>query len=232
MIPNIGKLELLYLESQLVSDGGESNSVRDPRAHLWLNNGHDHSNSDPNSAYSIASDIDIKQYCRAIDLPGFEDNISPGNPMRASIQLSVSDACLVFDRASGSSSKSYLYLNAEDFNFDVGLMAYGPAVQLSVRSVRLTDRQSRTLLGHDVELFSITGKHEVSCLCVHIIVISSHFQGINCLYRYVAPSCPDFKSVFKSVEHSLVCDTSNVQFVLHKTSLWTLTNAASFILEK
>ena len=149
MIPNIGKLELLYLESQLVSDG--ESSVRDPRAHLWLN-GHDHSNSDPNSAYSIASDIDIKQYCRAIDLPGFEDNISPGNPMHAAIQLSVSDACLVFDRASGSSSKSYLYLNAEDFNFDVGLMAYGPAIQLSVRSVRLTDRQSRTLLGHDVIL--------------------------------------------------------------------------------
>ena len=162
MIPNIGKLELLYLESQLVSDG--ESTARDPRNHLWLNNGNDLSNSDPNSAYSIASDIDIKQYCRAVDLPGFEDNISPGNPMHAAIQLSVSDACLVFDRASGNTSKSYLYLNAEDFNFDVGLMDFGPAVQLSVRSIRLTDRQSRTLLGHDVELFSITGKHEVSIL--------------------------------------------------------------------
>ena len=30
------------------------------------------------SANSIATDMDIKQYCRAIDLPGFEDNISPG----------------------------------------------------------------------------------------------------------------------------------------------------------
>ena len=161
MIPNIGKLELLYLESQLESDG--ESTARDPRLQPWLN-GQGRSNSDQNSAYSIASDIDIKQYCRAVDLPGFEDNISPGNPMCAAIQLSVSDACLVFDRASGTSSKSYLYLNAEDFNFDVGLMAHGPAVQLSVRSVRLTDRQSRTLLGHDVELFSVTGKHEVSGL--------------------------------------------------------------------
>ena len=102
------------------------------------------------------------RYCRAIDLPGFEDNISPGNPMKAAIQLSISDACLVFDRASGDSSKSYLYLKAEDFNFDIGLMAYGPALQLSVKSVTLTDRQSRTLLGHDVELISISGQNEVS----------------------------------------------------------------------
>ena len=64
------------------------------------------------------------------------------------------------------------------------------------------------------------------------MVISSHFQGINCLYRYVAPACPDFKSVFKSVEHSFVCDTANVDFVFHKSSLWTLANAASFILDK
>ena len=53
-------------------------------------------------------------------------------------------------------------MQAKDFNFDIGLMAYGPAVQLSVRSVCLTDRQARTLLGHDVELFSITGQNEVS----------------------------------------------------------------------
>ena len=114
VIPNIGKLELLYLESQLVSDG--ESTARDPRNHVWLNgHGGRQAESEASSAYSIASDMDLKQYCRAIDLPGFEDNISPGNPMRAAIQLSVSDVCLVFDRASGDTSKSYLYLKVIPF---------------------------------------------------------------------------------------------------------------------
>jgi hypothetical protein len=161
VIPNIGKLELLYLESQLGSEGAPP--VRDPRNHVWLEGLAGRlPGSQASSAYSIASDMDIKQYCRAIDLPGFEDNISPGNPMWAAIQLSVGDVCLVFDRASGDVSRSYLYLKAEDFNFDIGLMEHGPAVQMSVRSVRLTDRQSRTVLGHDVELLSVTGPGEVS----------------------------------------------------------------------
>ena len=81
--------------------------------------------------------------------------------MKAVIQLSMPDVGLVFDRASGDSSKSYLYLQAENFNFDIGLMEHGPAIQLSVRSVKLTDRQSRTILGHDVDLISITGPNEV-----------------------------------------------------------------------
>ena len=81
--------------------------------------------------------------------------------MRAVIQLCITDVGLIFDRASGESSKSYLYLQAENFNFDIGLMAHGPAMQMCVRSVKLSDRQSRTVCGHDVDLISITGPNEV-----------------------------------------------------------------------
>ena len=83
IIPNIGKLELLYLENQM-SEREESQRKPDndclmtnlPRFHpnLELNG----CKSAKSSANSIATDMDIKQYCRAIDLPGFEDNISPG----------------------------------------------------------------------------------------------------------------------------------------------------------
>ena len=81
--------------------------------------------------------------------------------MRAVIQFCINDVGFVFDRASGDSSRSYLYLQAKDFNFDVGLMEHGPAIQMSVRSVKLSDRQSRTVCGHDVDLISITGPNEV-----------------------------------------------------------------------
>ena len=82
IIPNIGKLELLYLESQLAeqdqtqrkTDNGQMTDLP------WFNPNSELSNakSPESSANSLATDLDIKQYCRAIDLPGFEDNISPG----------------------------------------------------------------------------------------------------------------------------------------------------------
>ena len=84
IIPNIGKLELLYLENQLTEqalneskatdDCQKPNLLRFP-ANLEINS----SDSPESSANSLATDLDIKQYCRAIDLPGFEDNISPGH---------------------------------------------------------------------------------------------------------------------------------------------------------
>ena len=84
-----------------------------------------------------------------------------GNTMMAVIQVCISDVGLAFDRASGDSSKSYLYLQVKDFNFDIGLMEHGPAVQMSVHSVQLSDRQSKTVSGHHVDLLSLTGPKEV-----------------------------------------------------------------------
>ena len=82
IIPNIGKLELLYLESQLAEqDRTQRKTDNTQMTDLpWLNPNPElnHTKSPESSANSIATDLDIKQYCRAIDLPGFEDNISPG----------------------------------------------------------------------------------------------------------------------------------------------------------
>ena len=82
--------------------------------------------------------------------------------MRAVIQVCLSDVGLVFDRRNGDTSKSYLYLHAKDFNCDIGLMEHGPAIQVGIHSVKVTDRQSRTVAGKDVELLSISGPCEVS----------------------------------------------------------------------
>ena len=71
---------------------------------------------------------------------------------------------------------------------------------------------------------------------------------MSLLYRYVAPACPDFNSVFRGIQvclhctalttlycalqHSAVLDVGATEIVLHKASITTLANAASFILEK
>lgn len=165
IVPSIGKLELLYLETQFAdynfatyytttnqplqeseqkSNTCKKSSLPTPAPV------HYETSSDDASSVSMSSDIDMKQFCRAIDLPGFEDNISPGNKMIAVIQICIKDAGIIFDRASGSVDKSYLYIGATNINFDVGIMEHGPAIQAGVETIKLMDRQA------GVDLLSLT----------------------------------------------------------------------------
>ena len=143
IIPNIGKLELLYLENQLSEQDPVTSTkpkMKDIPVRPKKPPGNGYS-SDDSSGNSLA-DLDVQAYCREIDLPGFEDNISAGNRMVAVVQVSVMDAGLIFDRASGACDKSYLYLGASNIQLDLGLMDHGPAIQLGVETVKLLDRQA------------------------------------------------------------------------------------------
>ena len=193
IIPNIGKLELLYLENQLAEQDTidrrsySTNRYSTPE----VRNGYN-TDSEDSSAESVATEMDIKQYCRAIDLPGFEDNISPGNKMIAVIQIAVKDAGLIFDRASGSVDKSYLYLGATNINFDVGLMEHGPAIQFGVETVKLIDRQA------GVDLVSLTpgpGHEQVSwCSLQHEKkFMSGHVLGTGFSLQICLPKVPRVK---------------------------------------
>ena len=185
IIPNIGKLELLYLENQLSDQDPVTNDkprIKDvpvqPKKPLV--NGY---SSDDSSANSLA-DLDVQAYCREIDLPGFEDNISAGNKMVAVVQVSVMDAGLIFDRASGSCDKSYLYLGASNIRLDVGVMEHGPAIQLGVETVKLLDRQA------GVDLISIgpSGGGEQVRVEMHVSVQSRklYFRDI---FRPMLSTC-------------------------------------------
>ena len=55
------------------------------------------------SGNSITTDLDIKQYCRAIDLPGFEDNISEGD-----YEFKLNKIKLMLSRQPNESSNSAL----------------------------------------------------------------------------------------------------------------------------
>ena len=164
VIPSIGKLELLYLENQLAEQENieasayETSMIRRTQKRTDVLSNKQNENDDTSES-SDATDFNIKDYCREIDLPGFEDNISPNNKMFAVIQLVIKDAGVIFDRASGSCDKSYLYLGARDINLDMGLLEHGPAIQLGVGSIKLMDRQV------GVDLFNLapsTGQEQVS----------------------------------------------------------------------
>ena len=169
IIPNIGKLELLYLENQLSEQETSIESNQKKRELPILQkkpivNGY---SSDDSSANSIATDLDVQAYCREIDLPGFEDNISAGNKMVAAVTVCVKDAGLIFDRASGSCDKSYLYLGASNLTLEVGVMEHGPALQFGVESVKLLDRQAGVEL---VNIGAEGGSDQVRIRRLHVSV--------------------------------------------------------------
>ena len=184
IIPNIGKLELLYLENQLSEhDSVESPPIKREIPILPKKPFVNGCSSDDSSANSVATDLDVQAYCREIDLPGFEDNISAGNKMVAVVSVCVKDAGLIFDRASGSCDRSYLYLGASNISLDIGVMEHGPALQFGVESVKLLDRQAGVELitcGPDgaEEQVRIRELH-VMCLCrsSRANVILGHFLG-------------------------------------------------------
>ena len=76
IIPSIGKLEILYLERQMAEQEKQVNEELNSDALPMLHPNHKFESSHGSSVHSLATDIDIKQYCRTIDLPGFEDNVS------------------------------------------------------------------------------------------------------------------------------------------------------------
>ncbi|XP_008187329.1 vacuolar protein sorting-associated protein 13C isoform X2 [Acyrthosiphon pisum] len=98
-------------------------------------------------------------------------------------------------------------------------MEYGPAVQMSIGSIYLSDLQHICKSGHTVVLFSITTNSLVQ-------------ESTNLLYRKVKADCPDFKSHFHSVEKSLVLDLNHVSCVFHRTSFIKFYKYMQYIIQR
>lgn len=140
-------------------------------------------------------------WARTVDLPGFDDNVSPNNTITSLFRCVVGEVCtyycsscnktvsskrikrykqivyfqisINFHRSNDRTEKSYLNLTLKRFCCDLALMEYGPAVQTSIGSIILSDLQHACKNGESVQLFSVTS----DCGLVQ--------ESINLLYRKV-----------------------------------------------
>lgn len=83
---------------------------------------------------------EIELWARTVDLPGFDDNVSPHNTITMLLRFVVGEVVVNLARSSNRVDKPYLLLRLGKLCWDSALMEYGPAVQASVGSVRLVDR--------------------------------------------------------------------------------------------
>ncbi|KAL0830292.1 hypothetical protein ABMA28_002492 [Loxostege sticticalis] len=160
------------------------------------------------------SDEDMEVYARSVDLPGFDDNVSPSNNINMLLRFIVGEIVINLSRSTEQVDRPYVMLSISKVCLDVALMAYGPAVQLSVNQMLLTDKQHHSSSGQYLELLTSEG------------------ELFNLLYRKVRADCPEFRSHFHSVEQSLVLDTGSLELLLHANALNTLIKYLQYVFDK
>ncbi|KAK9875024.1 hypothetical protein WA026_005834 [Henosepilachna vigintioctopunctata] len=157
-------------------------------------------------------------WARVVDLPGLEDNISPNNNIKILSRYVINEICVVFSKSSDTVDRQYLVLRVGFITMDVALMTYGPAYQLSVNTILLTDKLHTTASGQYLDLLYNP--------------LPSNVDVITILYRKVSAGCPDFWSHFHGVETSLVADFGDLYILLHQESIHTLVKYSKYFSNK
>ncbi|KAK4883024.1 hypothetical protein RN001_006343 [Aquatica leii] len=157
-------------------------------------------------------------WARVVDLPGLEDNTSPTNSILRLFRIVIGDFSINFSRSSDITDRPYLLLRLVTFMMDYAAMTYGPAYQISVNSVSLTDKLYTTRSGQYLDLIHSP--------------LPSNSDVITVLYRRVDASCPDFWTHFHGVETSLVADVETLNLLLHQDALHTIIKYTRYMYHK
>ncbi|CAH1390229.1 unnamed protein product [Nezara viridula] len=171
---------------------------------------------DKNFISSEVSDEENEQWARTVDLPGFDDNVSPNNIINMLLRFMIGEIVVQLCRSCNRIDKPYLMLRIAKICCDAALMEYGPAIQATLGSVQLVDKLHTGNSGEYLELISTDPSADVASL----------------LYRKVRSDCPDFKSHFHSVEQSLVLDFTRASVILHREAFVTLNKYLQYLLQK
>ncbi|XP_030755861.1 vacuolar protein sorting-associated protein 13A-like [Sitophilus oryzae] len=157
-------------------------------------------------------------WARTVDLPGLEDNISPKNNIEFLYGMVVKEFSMVFSKSSDSTDRQYLTLRLGHFTMDVAFMTYGPAYQISIHSILLTDKLHTTPSGQYLDLI--------------FTPLPNNLDVITILYRKVSANCPDFWSHFHGVETSLVANFETIHLLLHQEAFHTIIKYSKYLSNK
>lgn len=167
--------------------------------------------------YLSASDhSDEEDWGHALDVPGFDDNVSASNTINSLLRFVLGEVALNLARSSDQADKPYLMLRLEKLCADAALMEYGPAFQASISGIYLVDKLHIGPTGEYLELLTSEAAKDM----------------VSVLYRKVKASCPEFKSDFHQVEHSAVVDFASVIVTFHREALLTLGRYLLYVYQK
>ncbi|KAH1005296.1 hypothetical protein HUJ04_006309 [Dendroctonus ponderosae] len=157
-------------------------------------------------------------WARTVDLPGLEDNISPSNNIEVLYGLVVNEFSMVFSKSSDSTDRQYLMLRLGQFSMDIAFMTFGPAYQVSLHSVLLTDKMHTTSSGQYLDLI--------------FTPLPNNSDVVTVLYRKVNAKCPEFWSHFHGVETSLVANIGTLHLLVHQEAIHTFIKYSKYLSNK
>ncbi|XP_066252577.1 intermembrane lipid transfer protein VPS13A-like [Euwallacea similis] len=157
-------------------------------------------------------------WARTVDLPGLEDNISPNNNIETLYGVVVNEFSVLFSKSSDCTDRQYLMLRFGQFSMDVAFMTFGPAYQISMHSVLLTDKLHTTSSGQYLDLI--------------FTPLPNNGDVLTILYRKVNAKCPDFWTHFHGVETSLVANCGTLNLLLHQEAFHTIIQYSKYLSNK
>ncbi|XP_046422194.1 vacuolar protein sorting-associated protein 13A-like isoform X1 [Neodiprion fabricii] len=154
---------------------------------------------------SEMSEEDMELWASTVELPGFDDNISPHNSIKLLLRFVIGEFYIHWEQ-SLIVDKPYVTLRISALCLEAAIMDYGSSIHFSVGGILLADKTNAGVTGSYLELISTNTAPEV----------------ITILYRKVRANCPDFKSHFKSTEQSLIIDIAHINIIFHRHSFLAL----------
>ncbi|KAL1509464.1 hypothetical protein ABEB36_004192 [Hypothenemus hampei] len=157
-------------------------------------------------------------WARTVDLPGLEDNISPTNTIQTLYGVIVNEFSVIFSKSNDCTDRQYLMLRLGQFSMDVAFMTFGPAYQISIHNVLLTDKLHTTSSGQYLDLI--------------FTPLPNNMDVVTVLYRKVSAKCPDFWTHFHGVETSLVANFGSLHMLLHQQAVHTIIKYSKYLSSK
>lgn len=121
-------------------------------------------------------------WARVVDLPGLEDNISPHNNILDLISINLIEFTLAFSRSSDSTDRQYLILRIGMFALDLAFMTFGPAYQISLNNIIVTDKLHTTSSGQYLDLLHSPFPSSVDVFSILYRKVGVMYTKITILY--------------------------------------------------
>ncbi|KAL3234201.1 hypothetical protein MRX96_022638 [Rhipicephalus microplus] len=139
------------------------------------------------------SDEEEDWWGHALDVPGFDNNVSASNTINSLMCFVLGEVVLHLSRSSDQAEKPYLMLRLEKLCADAALMEYGPAFQATISGIYLVDKLHIGATGEYLELLtSCATKDMVSIFyrkaSVKHLSMCVHSQDMRCRSKQAVQS--------------------------------------------
>ncbi|KAK6170959.1 hypothetical protein SNE40_019236 [Patella caerulea] len=146
--------------------------------------------SEDENFYSASdnSDEEIEEWADIIKIKPVDDNSSQHNPIKVLIRMTLGEFVINLSRVLDTTDTPYLMFRLDRMRVDTALTECGYAVHATLGGIQMVDKVHVGSSGEYMEVLNTQSNSDLIALT----------------YRMVKPTCPDFDSLYGSVEHSIL----------------------------